>query len=358
MADLYIAIGNERYCNNCMAQRRENGLSRSNERHEVRTHGTVEEGQMKVCVIGAGALGSTIGGTLASGGCEVWLIDRYQAHVDAINQFGLRIQEGEAERTVSARAATSVGGIGPADLVIVLVKSFHTRQALEEAAGVIGPDTVVMSLQNGLGHEDIIAEAVGPSHVLAGKTYVGGVFLGPGHVRSGVVGKETVIGELDGRSTERVRRIAAAMHDAGLVTEVSPNIVGTMWDKLLINVAGGALTAITRLTYGGLYSLPTLEACAISAIAEAMEVARANGVELSIREPREAWEKARAGLGTAFKTSMLQSIEKGQPTEVDFIHGSVVRWGERAKVPTPVNSTLVACVKGIEYAMTDFPGKN
>jgi 2-dehydropantoate 2-reductase len=313
---------------------------------------------MKVSVVGAGALGSTIGGTLAAGGCDVWLIDSYQAHVDAINQSGLRMREGETERTVKVGAAVAADGIGAADLVIVLVKSFHTRQAVEGAAGVIGPDTAVMSLQNGLGHEDIIAAIVGRERVLAGKTYVGGVFLGPGRVRSGVTGKETVIGELNGASTERVERIAAAMNAAGLITEVSPNIMGTMWDKLLINVAGGALTAITRLTYGGLYSLPALEECGLAAIAEAMAVARANGVALSIQEPREAWEKARAGLGEAFKTSMLQSLEKGQPTEVDFIHGSVVRWGERAGVPTPVNSTLAACVKGIEYAMTDYPGKN
>jgi 2-dehydropantoate 2-reductase len=313
---------------------------------------------MKVCVIGAGALGSTIGGTLAAGGCEVWLIDSYQPHVEAINRSGLRLQDGEVERTVKVGAAITAQGIGPADLLIVLVKSFHTRQAIESAVGVIGPDTTVMSLQNGLGHEDIIADVVGRQRVLAGKTYVGGVFLGPGRVRIGVAGKETVIGELDGGSTERVQRIAAAMNAAGLMTEISPNIIGTMWDKLLINVAGGALTAITRLTYGGLYSLPMLEECGLAAITEAVAVARANGVKLSIQEPLEAWEKARAGLGEAFKTSMLQSIEKGQPTEVDFIHGSVVRWGERAGVPTPVNSTLVACVKGIEHAMTNYPGKN
>jgi len=313
---------------------------------------------MQVCVVGAGALGSTIGGTLAAGGCEVWLIDSYQAHVDAINHSGLRMVEEESERVVTANARTSADGIPPVDLVIVLVKSFHTRDAVLAVSSVVGPHTVVMSLQNGLGHEDIIADVIGRERVLAGKTYVGGVFLEAGRVRSGVAGKETVIGELDGGSTERVRRIAGAMNSAGLITEVSPNIMGTMWDKLLINVAGGALTAITRLTYGGLYNLPALEECGLTAIAEAMAVARANGVALSIRDPREAWEKARAGLGDAFKTSMLQSIEKKQPTEVDFIHGSVVRWGARAGVPTPVNSTLVACVKGIEYATTDYPGKN
>jgi 2-dehydropantoate 2-reductase len=313
--------------------------------------------RVKICIVGAGALGSTIGGVLTEGGNDVWLIDSYQAHVDAMNAAGLRMLDGGAERTVRVNARTSCEGIGPADLVIVLVKSFHTRQAVENAAPVIGADTMVMSIQNGLGHEDIIADVVGRARVLAGKTYVGGVLLGPGHVRIGTRGKETIIGELDGRITGRVQAVADAFNRSELPAEVSPNIMGVMWDKLLINVAGGALTAITKLTYGGLYSLPAMEQCSLAAITEAMTVARASGVELSITDPREAWTKAGAGLPPEFKTSMLQSLEKGSVTEVDFIHGSVVRWGERCGVPTPVNSTLVACVKGIEYAMTDYPGK-
>jgi len=312
---------------------------------------------MKICFMGAGALGSTIGGVLTEGGNEVWLVDPFQAHVDAMNMHGLRMLDGDAERTVKVNARTSCKGIGPADLVIVLVKSFHTGQAIESAASVIGLDTMVMSIQNGLGHEEIISDIVGRDHVLAGKTYVGGVLLGPGHVRIGTRGKETIIGELDGRITDRVKAVADAFIRSELPAEVSPNIMGVMWDKLLINVAGGALTAITKLTYGGLYSQPALEACALTAIKEAMTVARASGVTLSITDPREAWLKASAGLPPEFKTSMLQSLQNGSVTEVDFIHGSVVRWGERCGVPTPVNSTLVACVKGIEYAMTDYPGK-
>jgi 2-dehydropantoate 2-reductase len=151
--------------------------------------------------------------------------------------------------------------------------------------------------------------------------------------------------------------LAAALNKSGLLTEISVNIMGAMWDKLLINVAGGALTAITRLTYGGLYSLPALEQCSLAAIAEAMAVARANGVELSITQPREAFLKAGAGLPPQFKTSMLQSMERGAVTEVEFIHGAVVRWGAKSGTPTPVNSTLLACVKGVEYASTDYPGK-
>jgi 2-dehydropantoate 2-reductase len=314
--------------------------------------------QVKICFIGAGALGSTIGGTLAKGGADVRLIDPFQAHVDAINAHGLRMLEAGVEKSVKVTACTSVAKVGTAaDLVIVLVKSYHTRNAIRAAAPIIGPDTVVMSLQNGLGHEDILAEEVGRDRVIAGKTYVGGVLLAPGHVRAGVVGKETIIGELDGTISSRAQRIAASLNAAGILTRLSENIIGTMWDKLFINVAGGGLTAITGLTCGGLYALPVLEDCALAAIAEAIAVAQAAGVAISITDPRVAWTMASAGLPAEFKTSMLQSLQSGNPTEVDYIHGSVVRWGAKMGVPTPVNSTIVACVKGIEFARTDYPGK-
>ena len=306
---------------------------------------------MKICFLGAGALGSALGGVLTEAGNEVWLVDRSQAHVDAINARGLRLREDGADRTVPAKARTTTDDIGPADLVVVLVKSFHTREAIAGALALVGPDTVVMSLQNGLGHEEILADVVGRAKVLAGKTYVGGVLLAPGNAIAGVRGKLTSIGELDGRITERAQRIADAFTRAGLETTVSDNIMGTMWDKLLVNVATGALSAITRLPYGRLYAVPEIEACAIAAVAEAMAVAAANGIRLATAAPRDAWTLAAEGMPPEFKTSMLQSLEKGSVTEVDYINGSVVRWGARCGVPTPVNSALVACVKGIERAM-------
>jgi 2-dehydropantoate 2-reductase len=306
---------------------------------------------MKICFLGAGALGSALGGVLTEAGNEVWLVDRSPAHVDAINAKGLVLREDGADRTVPAKARTKTDGIGPADLVVVLVKSFHTREAIAGALALVGPGTVVMSLQNGLGHEEILAEAVGREKVLAGKTYVGGVLLAPGHAIAGVRGKLTSIGELDGRITERAQRIADTFTRAGLATTVSADIIGAMWDKLLVNVATGALCAITRLPYGRLYAVPEIEACAIAAVGEAMAVAAANGIRLSSVEPRDAWTLAAEGMPPEFKTSMLQSLEKGQPTEVDYINGAVVRWGERCGVATPVNRALVACVKGIELWM-------
>ena len=313
---------------------------------------------MKICFIGAGALGSTIGGTLAGAGEDVWLIDPFAAHVAAINTSGLRMLEGDTERVVPVHACGSAAEAGgAADLVMVLVKSYHTRDAIRAASPVIGPDTVVMSLQNGLGHEDILVEEIGRDRVMAGKTYVGGVMLAPGHVRSSVKAKETFIGELDGSTSARGQRIADAFNAAGLITHLSNNILGTMWDKLFINVAGGGLTAITGLTYGGLYALPILQEAGLAAVAEGIAVAQAAGVAISIVDPRVAWQMAAAGLPPQFKTSMLQSLQSGGMTEVDYIHGSVVRWGAKLGVPTPVNSTIVACVKGIEFARSDYPGK-
>jgi 2-dehydropantoate 2-reductase len=303
---------------------------------------------LKICILGAGALGCALGGVLTEAGNEVWLINRNADQVDAMNSRGLILRAGGVDRTVAVHAATTAQPAGVVDLVVVLVKSFHTQQAMQAATSLIGPDTLVLSLQNGLGHEDILAYIVGRERVLAGKTYAGGSQLGVGHVNIGTKGKDTHIGELDGAMTERVQRVAHVFNAAGLDTTVSDNIMGTIWDKLLINVATGAITGITGLNYGDLYKQPELEVCGVAAVAEAMAVAKASGIRLSITEPSQAWHKAGAGLPYEFRTSMLQSLDKGSITEIDFVNGSVVRWGQRCGVPTPVNQTLVACMKGIE----------
>ena len=155
------------------------------------------------------------------------------------------------EWTVRVDARTSAEDIGPVDLVIVLVKSFATREAVAQLkeTNVIGENTLVMSLQNGLGNEEAIAEIIGEKNVISGKTYVGGRLIEPGYVSAGVKGKDTYIGELTGEITERIQKVADEFNRAGLHCEVSGNIRGLIWDKLLINVAAGALCGITRLPY-------------------------------------------------------------------------------------------------------------
>jgi 2-dehydropantoate 2-reductase len=306
---------------------------------------------MKIAVLGAGSLGCAMGGALAEHGNEVFLINRSRERVDHIKAHGLIMRTGEHVRTVRPRAATHANEVGPVDLVIVLVKSFHTREAISTATALLGPYTDVLTLQNGVGQEEILAEYVGAERVLSGKSYVGGLLLGLGDVIAGTVGKESIIGEPDGTRSPRIEAIAATFNSAGLTTVVSEDIKSVIWDKLLVNAATGPLSAITRLPYGEFYKMRELEAAAIAAVSEGMSVARAAGIKISFKNPREPWLKAGSGLPYEFKPSMLQSIEKGSITEIDFINGAICALGRKLGVATPVNDTLVASVKGIEQSL-------
>jgi 2-dehydropantoate 2-reductase len=311
-------------------------------------HARREGHPMKTCILGAGSLGSVIGGALACGGNEVHLVAR-SAHVAAIREKGLVLVDPAGnERNAPVIAHETPEGIGTCELVIVLCKAMDTAGIVEQATGLIGPETTVVSLQNGLGAEDILCEAFGAQAVIGGKTYVGGMLLEPGCARASIEGKNTVIGELDGRITERVQRIAATFEQAGLACPVSDNIMGVIWDKLLVNVSTGALCATTGLPYGDLYDEPLIREVALMAVQEGIDVAHALGVKLTSDDPAYSWELARAGLGADFKPSLLQSLEKGRKSEVDVIAGAVVREGRKAGIPTPVNQTLVAVVHGIE----------
>lgn len=303
---------------------------------------------MKFCFLGAGALGSAVGGTLARNGKEVYLVDQWQEHVDRMNQDGLIFIEDEKEIRIPIKAVTDPSTLGTMDVIVVLVKSFATEAAIKQASPLIGPETVVVSLQNGLGNEEIIEEQVGSEKIIGGKAYVGGVLKAPGKIIPGVVGKEICIGEMTGETTERIKKIAQEFNDGGIITKISDNIKGMIWDKLLINVATGALAGITGLGYGDLYKIKEVEETAFAAIEEGIAVAKASNISLSTEKPKQIWEKAAVGLPYEFKTSILQSLEKKQRSEVDFINGAVVRWGKKLNIETPVNHALTACVKGIE----------
>lgn len=308
---------------------------------------------MKVCILGAGSLGSTIGGALALDGNEVHLIGR-KAHMDAVNEKGLVLVEPDGERTARVQGHESAADVGEADLVIVLCKSFDTEQTVRDNIALIGDGTAVMSLQNGLGAEDALSRIVGSERVIGGKTYIGGMLLEPGRVQATLPGKDTFIGELDGSVTERIERIGAAFESAGMHCIVSDNIMGVIWDKLLVNVATGAVCGITRLPYGAMYQEEKLVATAKAAVQEGMDVARAAGIALTYDDPADVLELARAGLPYDFKPSILQSLEKHRPTEVGVINGAVVAQGAKHGVPTPVNETLAACVGGIERFIREY----
>jgi len=303
---------------------------------------------VQVVVIGAGSLGSAIGGTLSLAGHDVVLITRNRAHVDAVNQSGLRLDDGAVVRVAQPVADTEFQGHRAADLAIVLVKSFDTADAVRAAEPVIGPTTTVLTLQNGVGCEETTAGIVGRERVIAGRTFVGGRIVEPGVVEYGVAGRRTTIGELDGGVTPRIEQIAAMFRAAGMDTDVSTDITAMMWEKLFVNVATGAWSALTRLPYGELSVDPDVEPMAIATVAEAIGVARALGVAVTTTDPAEPWRRAWEGLPAGFQASMLQSVLSGRRTEVDVMHGAVCRGGREAGVATPINDTLWAAVRGLE----------
>lgn len=298
-------------------------------------------------MLGAGSLGSVFGAVLARAGHDVTLVTRNDLHVREIRRHGLHLV-GETTESVALAASTGFDGVASPDLMVVLVKSFDTAAAIRAAVPVLGSSTLVLTLQNGVGCEQVISDVIGPERVLAGRTFVGGRMIEPGVVEYGLAGRRTTIGELDGRRSDRIVRLADVLEQAGLPVDVSTDIVATMWEKLFVNVATGAWSALTGLPYGELSIHPDVEAAAIATVAEAMSVARALGINVSTTDPAVPWRRAWEGLPYGFKASMLQSIERGSRTEVDVMHGAVSDAGRRAGVPTPINDTLVAAVRGLE----------
>lgn len=290
---------------------------------------------MRVVVLGAGSLGSVFGAVLAEAGHEVVLVTRNADHVDAVNARGVRLVDDGSSRVVRVGATTDPGAPGVADLVVVLTKSFDTAAAIEAAHPVVGDDTLVLTLQNGVGCEEIIADRVGADRVVAGRTFVGGRIVKPGVVEYGTVGRRTTIGELDGGRTTRIELLADSFEAAGLATDVSGDIRVTMWEKLFVNVATGAWSALTRLPYGELSVHPDVESMAIATVAEAIEVARASGVAVTTADPAEPWRRAWDGLPHGFEASMLQSVRRRARTEVDVMHGAVCRTGGIGVWSTP-----------------------
>lgn len=303
----------------------------------------------KIAILGCGALGSTFGGLLTEAGYDVSLINLKTAHTDIMETTGLSFIENDQQRVFPVKVFTDASKAGEVDLIIVLVKSNFTAAAIKGAKALIGPDTIVMSLQNGLGNEEVLEQFLGKGRVIGGKTYVGGTMLEPGKVKIGVKGKKTLIGEFDGSISERTQQISAMFKKAGLDTDVITDIRSLTWQKLLVNVATGAVCGISGLTYGPLMEIDIVKECAMAAVTEALSVAEAAGIEIDAIDPDEVLSKAVDGLPGDFKTSLLQDIERGTPCEIDFINGAVVREGKRHNIPTPVNQTLVALIKGIEF---------
>ena len=295
---------------------------------------------MKIAVLGAGAMGSLYGAKLsANSKNEVYLVDVWKEHIDAINSHGLQMEEGDDVLLYeNLKGHTSSEEAGVCDLVLVFVKSTVTRTAVESNAAVFGPNTVALTLQNGLGNIEQISSVIGAERVIAGTTAHGATMLSPGKIRHAGKGK-TIIGELGGHESDRIRKMAAVLEDAGMETVISGNVLGLVWDKLLVNVGINALTGITKLYNGQLLDYPEIEELLEKAVSEGFAVAWAKGIRLGFDDP-VAHTKDLCRATAANKSSMLQDILNDRQTEIEMMNGAIVREGKALGIETPVNLAL------------------
>ncbi len=299
---------------------------------------------MKLAVVGAGAMGSLFGGKISLAGHDVLLFDPYREHVDAVNAKGLLIEEAGTGETVLSRprATADPQDVRGPDVMIVFVKSTVTALVARQFEQAARPDTIVVTLQNGLGNEGILRASFGAARTAAGVTAQGATFLGPGRVRHAGTGP-THLGMSDGKS-EKLAPFADALRAAGFETHVEKDVAALVWSKLVINVGINALTALIGQPNGRLLDLEETRALMADLVAEAVAVARARGIRLTYPDPLAAVQEVARRTG-ANRSSMLQDFDRGRETEIDFINGAIVREAAALGIAVPVNASVTRLVK-------------
>lgn len=314
---------------------------------------------MKIVVVGPGAMGCLFGGFLAKSGQDVTMLDRNPDRANRIKKQGIKIEGVSGEHKIDANVVSDAKGISSPDLIIICVKSYDTESAVNSVKDIIGDNTLVLTLQNGIGNVEIIAEAIGQEKVIGGTTSQGATLLGEGHIRH--AGKaDTVIGLWQsGKKTKkwqiprhRISDIAKIFRQAGFETKISDNINNLLWSKLIINVGINALTAITHLKNGVLLEYEPTRNLMRQAVLEAAKVAKRKRISLIYSDPIKKVESVAKATGGNI-SSMLQDVLKKKRTEIDYINGAISREGENLEIVTPVNLILTNLVKTIESSYPD-----
>ena len=303
---------------------------------------------MKIVIIGAGAMGCLYGAYLSEKN-EVTMLDVYEPQVDAINKNGITIVEPDGtERQYKKVCAMKSGTCeSVADLVVVFVKSIYSENALEENKALFGPDTVVMTLQNGAGNDRKIAKYVSRENIVIGTSKHNSINLGGGkvsHTGAGI----TTIGSNLGR-IEAFSKIEEVLSQSGFETEVSDDIQRIIWSKLFVNLSINTFTAITRAPIGFMIENQYAWDFAEKMICEAVDVAEADGTHFSYMEVLNMVHHVCENLEKGY-SSMYQDVTRGIPTEIDAINGAIVQQAKLYNVPAPYNTLIVDLIHAIEGA--------
>jgi 2-dehydropantoate 2-reductase len=299
----------------------------------------------KIAIVGTGAMGSVYAGLLASAGNEVWAVDTWAEHIDAIRRNGLRVEGASGDRVAHPHATTDAAEAGQCDLVVIATKARDVVEAATAAKPLVGADTVVLTIQNGLGSAERIAGALGDGRGVA-VGIVGGFGASipePGHVRH--EGWEMLhMGQLDGPVTPELETVASVWSDAGFRVSTYDDIELMVWEKFLCNVCYSGTCAVTGLTIGEVIEDPHAWRIASGCATEAWEVGRALGVPLAIEDPVDYVRRFGSTIPHA-RPSMLLDVLAGRLSEIDVINGAVPEQAARAGLRAPFNEVVTALVR-------------
>jgi 2-dehydropantoate 2-reductase len=317
---------------------------------------------MKITIAGSGAMGCRFGAALFGAGHQVTLLDGWREHVTAINEAGLRVTDATGTRTLAVpavllpdppRPAPDMAGV--ADLVVVFAKATGTAAVAAAAAGAIGPFTLVLTLQNGLGNIEALLARVPADRLLAGTTTLGTELLGPGHIRALGTG-ETVLGPLgafDGVATEAAELIASTLAQAGIRARTSPSALEVIWAKVAFNCVLNSLCSIASIPVSALARYDGFDALAGSILDEVAAVARAEGVSVdptaALRLMHAQFDPSASGDHLA---SMLQDLMSGRPTEIAHLNGAIAERAAARGIDAPVNAAISRLVGLLEATWT------
>ena len=310
---------------------------------------------MKIGIVGSGAMGSVYGALLADAGNEVWMFDKWPEHVEAMRTRGLRCEGASGDRTVRVNATTQATNAGACALAVLATKVMDIEAALGAARAMIGPDTLVLAIQNGLGNVERVQRVLGAENLLFGIAGGFGAELkGPGHVHHN--GMESInLAELQGGITARLERIAEVWRAADFTVNVHDDLWPVVWSKLVANVAFSAICTVTGMRVGQVRANEEAWGIARACVQEAVAVAAAKDIALAYDDP-VGWVSEFAGKIPNARPSMYQDVMARRRSEIDAIHGGVVAEGAKLGVPTPTCALLVQLVKALEAKSREHGG--
>jgi 2-dehydropantoate 2-reductase len=304
---------------------------------------------MKIVVLGAGGMGGYYGGLLSQHGHEVTFIARGQ-HLAAIQQNGLQVKSVHGDFTVSPASATDdPSQVGIPELILFCTKTYNTDDAVQKIRPIVGKETAVLSLQNGIDAPERIGKVVGMEHIIAGATWISSAVAEPGVIKQASDFRRVAIGELDQQRTPRVEAIYEAFKETGITAELSEDVLKTLWTKFVFISAASSFGSLTRLPTAEYRAVPETRALITRLMREVEALARKQGVDLDA----DVVDRSLTFMdnnGPKIKASMQLDVETGRPTEIESIIGVIGRKGRECGLQTPVADALYALLLPVELA--------